>query len=198
MSHKWLGAIMDNFGRSINCLPSSGFTVSIIDRDYVIKYWKKSNLPPIDYQLSLFCRKLFEDVWAFYPNFFDWIDRKFIPGLINGEREIVIISERGNLLGYSALKKTHKENKICTLYVKGFARNSGIGTILLNVSKIRLNEDRPLITVSEDRIELFESMFNKNNFKLVNSINNLYLDGKKEYVFNKEMTTDESSIVDKA
>ncbi|MCZ6404846.1 hypothetical protein O4N82_24440, partial [Vibrio parahaemolyticus] len=84
------------------------------------------------------------------------------------------------------------------LYVKPFARKLGIGSLLLNIAKERLQEDRPLITVGEDRVELFSSMFMLNDFKLVGSISDIYENGKKEFIFNKELIIDESAIVDKA
>ncbi|WOZ64835.1 hypothetical protein [Vibrio parahaemolyticus] len=100
-----------DIGRALHYSLQNNISASVIDRGYVLSQWKNENSFPIDYQLSLFCRRLFHEVWEFYPNFFEWVDRKFIPGLINGEREILVMSDNNQILGYAALKKTLKRKR---------------------------------------------------------------------------------------
>ncbi|MNR28813.1 hypothetical protein D3C85_1461560 [compost metagenome] len=58
---------------------------------------------------------------------------------------------------------------------------------MLNISKIRLKEDHPLITVSEDRVHFFEKLFSGSGFVKINGINDLYVKGKTEFVYNREL-----------
>lgn len=179
---------MHNIGAYIKYKSDSDIGILIVDREHVLGAWKDVNNINIVYQLTLFCNKLFEDVSGFYPDFSGWVSRKVVPGIINGDREIIIALNAEKQIGYSVIKNTVKEKKICTLYVEPEARSQHIGTALLNISKIRLKEDHPLITVSEDRVHFFEKLFNGSGFVKIDGINDLYVKGKTEFVYNRELT----------
>jgi len=188
---------LSDLGNLITCRQSDSFNYLVINREYISDVWKKSSKLPVDYQLLTFCQHLFKDIWKCYPDFFQWVNKKVIPGILNDQREIVCVISKGLISGFVVLKNTNKEKKICTLYVEPYARKFGVGTMLLNISKVRLNENKPLITVSEDRVSEFKTIFSNNGFELVGNISDIYQKGKKEFIFNQELIIDESSTINK-
>lgn len=119
-----------------------------------------------------------------YPHIHKWYEK--VKKDIGKCREIIlVVNDSLNILGISILKKTQDERKICFLKVKDGYFNMGIGSILIRESCEYLEEDNPLITVSEDKIDMFLPLFCKFNFKLMAVIDSYYVKGKCEYIYNK-------------
>ena len=122
-----------------------------------------------------------------YPEFYSWFYDKVVPELSNGSREVFIAQTPlsfGKVNGVLILKKNCSEKKICTLYVDEKSRLNGIGQRFIDIAFNELNTDKPLITVSDNRISDFSRLLKKNNFEIVDSLSNYYSENHVEYTFN--------------
>lgn len=121
-----------------------------------------------------------------YPNFYLWLD-KIQSQLDTNTRSIVVCKSvsDGEILGVSILKKTSEENKICTLRVANKCKRMHIGSRLMEMSLRILEDDKPLITVSEDHINEFSALLKRFGFKFKNKVKSIYIKDKYEYFFNK-------------
>ena len=90
----------------------------------------------------------------------------------------------GKINGVLVLKNTNSEKKICTLYVDKESRLNGIGQRFIDIAFNELDTDKPLITVSDNRISNFSRLLKKNNFEIVDSLSNYYSENHVEYTFN--------------
>ncbi|MCZ9981685.1 GNAT family N-acetyltransferase [Brachyspira hyodysenteriae] len=88
-----------------------------------------------------------------------------------------------DIAGIIILKKSHSENKISTLRVDKRYRNNGIGRTLIKLGIELLEDDKPLITVNENKIYQFKYLFDYFGFKLKDKIN-CYNKYSKELFFN--------------
>lgn len=123
-----------------------------------------------------------------YPGFKEWYFNKVIPGLNKSEREmlICIVNEGDTFMlgGVAILKNTLEEKKICTLRVTPKYEKNGVGYALFDKSFEILKENKPVFTVSEDRIEMFKKHLTKYDFEQTAAIKDYYSKGKIEYFFN--------------
>lgn len=129
------------------------------------------------------CSDLFKPLSTWYPNFTQWFNTTVLSGLEDGSREIGVSLSDQDITGYLILKNTPTEKKICTLYQKSEYRLKSTGSQLVNIAKLRLLTNHPIITVSEDNINQYQSFLSKHGFKLTQTINDLYINGKAEYIF---------------
>lgn len=144
--------------------------------------------------------KILDGLEKNYPNILEWYNNKVLPGLETGEREIILACRVSKfkvdnkisleILGYVILKKTLTEKKICTFRVEEKYQCIGIGKKLMEASFDFLETRKPMITISEDNVKSFENLLKKYNFKLVEKIENLYVKGKTEYIYNKKWEKD--------
>ena len=121
-----------------------------------------------------------------YPDFDLWLD-KILSQLDTDIRSIVICKSASNdeILGVSILKKSSVENKICTLRVANKCQRMHIGSRLMEISLRILEDEKPLITVSEDHIDEFSNLLRHFGFIYKNKVKSLYIQGKYEYFYNK-------------
>ena len=136
-------------------------------------------------------RKIAEEIFknishleAFYPNFADWYFNTVVNGLVNGSRSFIIEFRDGKFAGIAILKDTELEKKICTLSINDEFKSKGLGYKLFEKSMRLLNTDKPLASVSEDRLSEFEKIFNKLGYQYSAEYNGLYLPNKSEFSFN--------------
>ena len=122
-------------------------------------------------------------VSEFYPNIKDWFLSKVVPGITYGTRHIEKICIDGKIVALGIAKKSD-EKKICTIRVLPEYANQGFGTQIMEDLMEWLETDKPLITVAEEKVSEFESLFNKYNFSLSYTNNGLYRSEKIEYIFN--------------
>lgn len=121
-----------------------------------------------------------------YPNFDLWLE-KIQTQLDTEVRSIIVCKSTSDdeILGVSILKKSSIENKICTLRVSSKYQRMHIGSRLMEISLRILEDEKPLITVSEDHIDEFSTLLRHFGFKYKNKVKSLYIKGKYEYFYNK-------------
>lgn len=119
-----------------------------------------------------------------YPTFNHWYATRVVPGILNGSRSFVIEIRDGKFAGVAILKDTSIEKKICTISVSEEYKAKGLGFRLFEKSMRRLDTDRPLATVSEDRMPEFEKIFRHLNYECSAEYQGLYLPQKSEFSFN--------------
>lgn len=121
-----------------------------------------------------------------YPNFDLWLE-KIQAQLDTDMRSIIVCKSTSDdeILGVSILKKSSIENKICTLRVANKCQRMHIGSRLMEMSFGILEDEKPLITVSEDHIVEFSSLLKRFGFVYKNKVKSLYIKGKYEYFYNK-------------
>lgn len=123
-----------------------------------------------------------------YPNFRSWYFDKVVPGIRTKEREILVCFVENDdccdFGGIAILKNAENEKKICTLRVAPEYKGNGVGYALFEKSFELLETKKPLFTVSSEKVDMFLKHINKYNFHQTEILENYYLDGKSEYVFN--------------
>ncbi len=138
-------------------------------------------------QLRIIAREVFKNIAHLeeaYPNFADWFFSKVTNGLVNGTRSLIIELRDGKMAGVAILKDTLAEKKICTISVADEFKAKGLGYRMFEKSMRQLNTDKPLATVSEDRIPEFEKIFRHLNYECSAEYHGLYLPKKSEFSFN--------------
>jgi len=122
-----------------------------------------------------------------YPNITKWYFNKVIPSIIKGDgvREIIyVLDDNDNISATMILKDTVTEKKISSILVDKQHQRAGIGTALLKSAILYLGTSTPKITVPECKINDFLKIFKNFNFKHTDSVNNMYIDGITELIFN--------------
>ena len=120
-----------------------------------------------------------------YPGYKDWYYNKQIKGCLDLNRNIIFIrNNEDKIIGISSLKKTKEEKKICTLFILEPYRNKGIKKILLEESFKYLETEKPLITISEENLDIFKSTIEEYNWKLIEIVDGIYKSNHREFCFN--------------
>ncbi|MGV0923954.1 hypothetical protein [Empedobacter tilapiae] len=128
-----------------------------------------------------------------YPNFKEWYfntlvtNNKFLD-----DRSIILKIYKNEICAVSIIK--HSEDKICTFRVTERFQGLSIGTDLMKETIRVIGNNKPLITVSEDRINQFKSLLQKFDFKLHATYQDYYKFNKIEYSFNKPIEGIEEEI----
>ena len=135
---------------------------------------------------------------AEYPNFYNWFYQKVVPGLSNGERKIFVAkssSSYSKINGILILKDSFDEKKICTLYVEKNSRLNGIGKKFMELAFNELNTDKPLITITENKIKDFLKLLNRFDFTLFEKNPNFYSEGLTEYSYNGHLYLPNEKVI---
>lgn len=120
-----------------------------------------------------------------YPNFDDWMKEKVMPGLLLGERSILVEYRNDQLAGFAIVKDDGFEKKLCCLRVLDEFQNSrGMGVRLFERAFDELGTDKPLLSVSEERFADFARLFKHFGFQMAKAYEGIYRPGKIEYAFN--------------
>lgn len=122
-----------------------------------------------------------------YPDFYNWYHNTVLNGLSNGTRKIFIAKTTFSFEKINAIliiKNTKEEKKICTLYVDKETRFMSFGKKLMDIAMNEFNSEKPLITVSENNIDMFRPFLAKYDFEEKDALLNYYKNGKVEYTFN--------------
>lgn len=123
-----------------------------------------------------------------YPKHFKWYWEKTIPAVFSGTREILIYLVDNNIAGVAFLKKEDGEKKICTFLVLSEYRGQGIATKLIEKSFEFLETTTPLITIADYKLEMFNAIILKYNWKLTQTLpKGYYNNSSEELVFNGEI-----------
>lgn len=120
----------------------------------------------------------------FYPQFDQWLKKKVLPGLIAGERSILLQYTCGRFSGLAIVKDDGLEKKLCCLRVLPEFQGSGAGLQLFERTFETLNNDMPLLSIAEEQKENFKRIFSYYGFELAKQYKNFYRPSKDELSFN--------------
>lgn len=140
------------------------------------------------------CNKLY-DMTAFistdYPKHKSWYYQKQLPETLDPEarRDILFAyDENQNIYGTAFIKSDNTEKKICTLFVSEDSRGLGIGTKLVEKSMEILGTTKPVITLADYKLPMFEGLIEKYNWEKTEEVSGLYNDRSVELVYNGKLT----------
>lgn len=122
-----------------------------------------------------------------YPKHNSWFYHKHLPAtLVEGSgRDIVYAQDQnGKLYGTSFIKEDETEKKICTLFVSEDSRGLGVGTALVEKSMEILGTTKPMITLADYKLPMFEGLIEKYQWEQTQEVTGLYNDKCAELVFN--------------
>jgi hypothetical protein len=137
---------------------------------------------------------IIEPISKYYPGFKNLYGDKVIPGVIVNNDEIILAEQKNELVGVSIIKK-FGEKKLRALRIIPKYQQTGKGLYLIDESLKRLNEDKPIVSVSEEIINDFSRIFiNRYDFDISYVYNGLYRKGKLEYEFNGNKKLGDKSI----
>ena len=126
-----------------------------------------------------------------YPNHRNWYINKQFPGIFGEQRNILFTRNPDNpeeIISMACLKKDEEEKKICTLYVSDKCRGLGIGTAIIEESMKWLGTRKPLITIADYKLGMFEPIIRKYGWELTEVVSGLYNDNYQELCFNGTLT----------
>lgn len=155
-------------------------------KDYIGKVDKKE-LTQLASDIYMITDFICED----YPNHRNWYINKQFPGIFGEQRNILFARNPENpdeIISMACLKKDEEEKKICTIYVSEKCRGLGIGTAIIEESMKWLGTRKPLITIADYKLGMFEPIIRKYNWELVESVSGLYNDNYQELCFNGTLT----------
>lgn len=118
-----------------------------------------------------------------YPKISQWFQAKVEPGIIKGDRSIILAKSGENLAGFTILKNASEEKKICTFYVYPKFRGCGVANDLFQESFRVLGTTKPLMTIPENRFKQFSKYVDEFGFELANR-DYVYQNDTKELIFN--------------
>jgi hypothetical protein len=119
-----------------------------------------------------------------YPDIAQWYMKKVVPGLSDGTRKLISVERDGSIVGIGIAKKDPLERKICTVRVAPSYFGRGIGPRLFDGLLRWLETDRPHLTISQQKLPLFERIFDRYGFKHTSSHTGLYVPGVTEHGYN--------------
>mgnify|MGYP003375795079 FL=1 len=123
-----------------------------------------------------------------YPKHFEWYWTKEIPRVLNGTGDVIICTIDNNVAGVVFLKKDEIESKICTIFVAEGYRGKHISTILLEQAFKYLGTTKPLITIADYKISMFEHIIKKYQWELTQTMSKGYYNNtSRELVFNGKL-----------
>lgn len=126
-----------------------------------------------------------------YPKYNSWFYKKHMPAVFlpkSGRDIIVAYDEDKNICGTSFIKEDDVEKKICTLFVEPKVRGMGVGTMLVEKSMEILGTTKPLITLAEYKLPMFQKLIEKYNWEKTEEVSGLYNENYKELVYNGFLT----------
>lgn len=124
------------------------------------------------------------DLKFFYPDFKSWISETVVPGILSGERSIILEYRKDDLAGLAILKDSPLEKKLCCLQVMPQFHGSGIGLTLFERSFDLLDTKNPLLSISEEQKNNFLKIFKYYGFEFGEEYYDYYRPLKNEFSFN--------------
>lgn len=121
----------------------------------------------------------------YYPEYESWFMNKHIPGIYLNTRDTILLMINNDIVGICNIK--YEEKKICTLFIKEEYQNKGMVKELINEAINLLKVTDPLITIPKSVIYKYESIIKKLNWKLIENIDNYYVEGSTELVYNRNI-----------
>lgn len=151
---------------------------NFIGRDFLLQD------PTMPRKIDSFLIDTLGDLRLFYPEFNSWVSNIVIPGIIAGERSIILEYRQGDLAGLAILKDSFAEKKLCCLQVMPKFQGSGIGLSLFEKSFELLNTESPLLSISEEQRSNFAKIFKYYGFEFSETYHQYYRPLKNELSFN--------------
>lgn len=123
---------------------------------------------------------------SYYPNFDSWLENKVFMGLYKNERQIILEWREDLLAGIAIVKNDGFEKKICCLRVQPEFQNKGLGIKLFEKSMSLLETDKPLLSISDNHVNLdnYLKIFQYFGFKQSAIYPDLYMKNATELAFN--------------
>lgn len=118
-----------------------------------------------------------------YPNIDEWFKQKVIPN-IGISRKIVYIEKYDKIIAIGIAKDDGIEKKLCTIRISPEYNGKGYGLKLMDHLMEWLNTEKPLVTVSDYNLPVFDKIFNHYGFEYTKTINGLYVPDTSEHFFN--------------
>ncbi|AGB45322.1 hypothetical protein Mesau_02941 [Mesorhizobium australicum WSM2073] len=125
-----------------------------------------------------------------YPGIDRWFATKVVPGLRIGSRTLLRIERDGDLVGLGIAKKEDDERKICTVRIAPSYVGKGIGVRIFDRLLTWLDDDKPHLTVSSEKLPIFERIFEYYGFNLTSKNHGLYLPKSTEFGYNGFTTSE--------
>lgn len=135
----------------------------------------------LDEQVIQFITELSND----YPNIESWLGQKVFPGIITGSRKVTVIYREHRIAAVGIAKNENGEKKICTVRVSNFYSGYGMGIRIFNELMEWLETDKPHLTVSENKLPMFQRIFDHFGFTCTSTHKGRYREGAVEYFFNE-------------
>lgn len=126
-----------------------------------------------------------------YPKHKSWFYQKHLPATLvpNSGRDIIFAYDKqGTTHGTAFIKEDETEKKICTLFVSPEARGLGVGTLLVEKAIEILGTTKPMITLAEYKLPMFEGLIKKYGWEKTEEVTGLYNDKYKELVYNGSLS----------
>jgi len=126
-----------------------------------------------------------------YPKHKSWFYQKHLPATLtpNSGRDIIFAYDKqGATYGTAFIKEDETEKKICTLFVSPEARGLGVGTLLVEKAIEILGTTKPMITLAEYKLPMFEGLIKKYGWEKTEEVSGLYNDRYKELVYNGSLS----------
>ncbi|MBR1925761.1 MAG: GNAT family N-acetyltransferase [Clostridia bacterium] len=148
-----------------------------------------------DVEIKIICDKLYnmtDFISIDYPKHKSWFYAKHLPETLeeNSGRDIIFAQdENGKFYGTAFIKQDELEKKICTLFVDEDARGLGIGTKLVEKSMEILGTTKPMITLAEYKLPMFEGLIKKYDWEQTEKVVGLYNDKYAELVYNGHLSS---------
>lgn len=133
--------------------------------------------------LSALAKSQLLAVSGLYPGFVQWYQNKVEPGLLSGERKILLRVSQGRLAGLAVLKIA-EERKLCCLRVLPEFQGTGVGVRLFKQAFEELGTEHPLLSVADQRLPIFDKVFEYFGFEAGAKYLDLYRANSVEYSFN--------------
>lgn len=124
-----------------------------------------------------------KDLKSDYPNFDDWFIKVKYDIYFGSKILIMRLNEKEEIVAIAILKLTKSEKKICVFKVLEEYRGKGESTKFMEYI-LTITGDKPLITVSSNRLPEYQKLFDKFGFELFKVYDNYYKEGLSEYCFN--------------
>ena len=118
-----------------------------------------------------------------YPKHKSWFYQKHLPAVFseNSGRDIIFAQDEfGKIYGTAFIKKDSFEKKI----VSNESRGLGIGSKLVEKAMEILQTTKPMITIADYKLPMFEGLIKKYDWKQTQEVKGLYNDRSAELVYN--------------
>ena len=123
-----------------------------------------------------------------YPKHFEWYWAKEIPRVFDGTGEVIICTVDNKIAGVAFLKKDDTESKICTFLVIEGYRGKHIATKMLEQAFQYLGTTKPLISIADYKLPMFEHIINKYDWRLTQTMGEGYYNNTSlELVYNGKL-----------